>query len=727
MDNNFESFKIRVSQWNWLGIFLIYLDYFRQLISEKKMLILVFGLSYGLCCWYLYLLFTELFGYIYLPMIISFLLGTFIFVAGGQAGANFYFSRYKIEYKVCIRDFLLQFFVSEIIAVSLLTLGHLQVIGAFITSNIILFLIYDNVLSKRKLPDMKVMTYLDADKDLDSSIIEESSRHEQRKVQIDDEARNCLVLNSNQKHLKVYAKDMDILSLGIGVKEYEKKPLRLQIKGYYSNNEYVELFLKEFDPRRYFRDRSWNDINLKLAKKPDGSQIEYVIFNLECSRKTNLYISFPITKKLKADTNRNNVYIIIVDSLRQDYFEPPNIMREKGFNNVAQLLENSVIYEKAYAQGTWTLPALGSIFSSLYSTRHGLHHPTAQHYISDEIPFLQEALRKNDYETYGFVTGPRTSPNCGYSRGFDRYYYRICDKEFNLGTADVAFEWVQEQERKSPYKDGKFFYIHLIDAHAPFLPRRDFEWMHNRISTTDVVRNIKKYKKMKQEITFTSEQLKLYKNLYKSELDFVMHRIELFLNYLKGRGTYEDSVIIIAGDHGINFTEHESLNTVGVYSENLHVGFSIKYPKQFNKKGCSEEFVSANNDIMPTVLDILDFQIEQPLSGKSLLQTEAKKSYQQGNYVISEDLYVRGYKITIRNRDYTFIYKTDFEGSTFKNFSQNNEAFELYNIKDDPDEKNNIFNGVSKDIRKNFFEILNNHINNSLRYHNISKEVKIGD
>ena len=330
------------------------------------------------------------------------------------------------------------------------------------------------------------------------------------------------------------------------------------------------------------------------------------------------------------------------------------------------------------------------------------------------------------YNTYGYSTATGTTPNYGYSRGFDRYYFHLCDKELGIATADSAFSWAREQHRKSGCERGEFFYLHLLEAHAPYYPLRDFEWEYSKISKKDVLRDVKKYRKIKGALDFTADQIEFFKDLHRAELDYCMHEIDQFLMYLKDKGIYDDSFIIVVGDHGNNFTEHCPIGTVDLYQEYVKVGFAVKYPKAWKRDGIEKKYVNATIDIVPTIADMLGVEKQGFFNGASLLSDQ---KYQfggiLGNAVISEDLYVDRYSVAIRNPDYTFIYRTYFNGTTFKNFKRKDEKFELYDMRIDPGEKKNIFSQADTATRKKFIKALNMHVSDALKYHGIKQEPEI--
>jgi phosphoglycerol transferase MdoB-like AlkP superfamily enzyme len=93
---------------------------------------------------------------------------------------------------------------------------------------------------------------------------------------------------------------------------------------------------------------------------------------------------------------------------------------------------------------------------------------------------------------------------------------------------------------------------------------------------------------------------------------------------LKQRGLFENTIILVTGDHGESFQEHEnlSMHSGGVYEELVHVPFLISYPAHIHRQMRIQENTS-HLDILPTLLDLAGLGIEDfdELEGYSLIRT----------------------------------------------------------------------------------------------------------
>jgi tetratricopeptide (TPR) repeat protein len=104
---------------------------------------------------------------------------------------------------------------------------------------------------------------------------------------------------------------------------------------------------------------------------------------------------------------------------------------------------------------------------------------------------------------------------------------------------------------------------------------------------------------------------------YDGEIAFADSALANFVGHLKQRGRYDNSLIIVVGDHGEGLGEHgEQTHGIFLYDSTLHVPLILKLP------GSSTGSVSQSQvrtiDILPTVLDLLGIPSPQTLDGQSL-------------------------------------------------------------------------------------------------------------
>ena len=82
-----------------------------------------------------------------------------------------------------------------------------------------------------------------------------------------------------------------------------------------------------------------------------------------------------------------------------------------------KLGKEGVVFSRAVATSSWTIPAVMSVFTSLYP---GVHRTTDyRKKLPEKIGTLAEVLKKNGFMTAAFVSTTVLDSRYGFSRGFD--------------------------------------------------------------------------------------------------------------------------------------------------------------------------------------------------------------------------------------------------------------------------------------------------------------------
>src|SRR5437764_12092443 len=132
-----------------------------------------------------------------------------------------------------------------------------------------------------------------------------------------------------------------------------------------------------------------------------------------------------------------------------------------------------------------------------------------------------------------------------------------------------------------------FVWLHLYDPHDPYEPPPPYS--------------------------------QTYKDrLYDGEIAYADSALGNFVAYLKKLGRYENSVIVVVGDHGEGLGEHhEDTHGIFLYDSTTHVPLVMKVPGRSNAARVVDASVRTT-DIFPTALDLLHVPAPERLDGASL-------------------------------------------------------------------------------------------------------------
>jgi arylsulfatase A-like enzyme/Flp pilus assembly protein TadD len=350
-----------------------------------------------------------------------------------------------------------------------------------------------------------------------------------------------------------------------------------------------------------------------------------------------------------------NVVVITIDTLRADHlgcYGDKNIKTP----NIDALAQDGVRFERAYTPVPVTLPAHSALFTGTYPMRSGMHD-FADNKLSPTQPTLASVLKENGYATGAVIGSAVLDSRFGLNHGFDFYYDHFdfsrlqesnldeMERSGNL-VADQALDWLDKN-----YQKKFFLWMHLYDPHYPYRPPSPY-----------------------------SEEYK--DRPYDGEIAFADSQVGRLIRELKDKNVYQNTVIVLTGDHGESLGEHgEKTHGFFIYNATLHIPVIIHLPAGPAPRTVSE--LVSLPDLMPTVLAFLKLDAPSDVQGRNLLPFLIDKD---NNKDQARSLYAE-----------TFLPRLHFNWSELRGAETENYHFidapkpELYDLKNDPQETNNLY------------------------------------
>ena len=386
----------------------------------------------------------------------------------------------------------------------------------------------------------------------------------------------------------------------------------------------------------------------------------------------------------KPGIKRPNIILITLDTTRADHLGCYGHYRRTS-PNLDRLADESVLYTRAIAPSSWTMPSHMSLFTGKFTSSHGVRYdPDGSFYLTDAIsgpedwqmyrargPAQNEVtlagiLKEAGYATGAVVGGPWLKKIFGLNKGFDYYDdSEISSLNGRLASQvnDSALKWLEES-RKNEF----FLFLNYFDPHVPFRPPEEYARKFFRNGT-----HLKGGKPTREGIIA----------LYDAEIFYMDHHIGLLLKKLKAFNLYDNTMIIVTADHGELLGEHgEYGHGKHLYQEEIHVPLFIKYPDSEVSPNRTNVQVQLN-DIMAIILERLGLPVPRgiqagvpPNIGHPILAEAYPLS------VLSQD----GHWRTIFDGDLKFIWN-----------SKGNHL--LFNLRDDLREKRNLAMGKPEKIK----------------------------
>ena len=280
------------------------------------------------------------------------------------------------------------------------------------------------------------------------------------------------------------------------------------------------------------------------------------------------------------------------------------------------------------------------------------------------------------------------------------------EDNFDMVVARKSVEFI---ERRA--EDGKNFFLHIgfEKPHAPFTTTQTYLDMHRPEDYALPTTYDDWYKKGKypwspnwihsgipQNNPKGAQNVMAAYNACITEMDDMVGRV---IKSLKDNNFYENTIIIYTTDHGEHLFEHGLRGKHNMYEDAVNVPFIVSYPKLFKQNVFNNANVSLI-DLMPTLTELINGKLPSTAQGVSLVNLLKYNSEE-----INQELANRAVFSEFRGANYNLlpgkrnVPSRMMKKGDFKFVYTHGIIDQLYNLKDDPDELNNlIFDKKHKDI-----------------------------
>ncbi len=163
-----------------------------------------------------------------------------------------------------------------------------------------------------------------------------------------------------------------------------------------------------------------------------------------------------------------DLVVVVVDTLRADHVGAYGYSRPTT-PEIDRIAGRGTLFRVARTTSSWTVPAVGSLFTSLYPSQHGAYVPgeiknlsdtTPTRQLADGIETLADRLRAQGYATALFSANPFLYGR--FKSGFETAQVERVDAKT---LTDAALLWLARVETRP-----RFLYVHYMDAHQPNTP-----------------------------------------------------------------------------------------------------------------------------------------------------------------------------------------------------------------------------------------------------------------
>ena len=413
-----------------------------------------------------------------------------------------------------------------------------------------------------------------------------------------------------------------------------------------------------------------------------------------------------------------NILLITMDTVRADHTSLYGYERETT-PHLKEFAREATVYDRAIASEAFTLPSHASMFTGLYPSWHGAtvrpEHPWGPGLTSD-VPTLAGILKGAGYWTaetaanYGYL-GKASGLTEGFAVSDVSLATRLSDPDrpaylregarkllglfmdtsgfgaHTLRAEDInrrAFALLDEAgKQRRPF----FLFLNYMDAHLPYLPPEPFRSQFSKgvtgrssISPEALLTEIHEINLGREHLS-EDERGRLISQ-YDGGIAYMDFEISRLLDRLKEAGLYDNTLVLIAADHGEAFGDHNFVeHAVGsVYQDQIHVPLIIKYPGQH--MGRRSDVLVSQVDFMPTILAEAGITPAAGLQGRNLEVPPGIES------VVFSEGRARG--DLVANPELRGVRRAIFSGS-LKLITWTMGEPELYDLLADPAELKNLY------------------------------------
>tara|TARA_B100000029_G_scaffold183608_1_gene181168 strand:+ start:8430 stop:9563 length:1134 start_codon:yes stop_codon:yes gene_type:complete len=373
-----------------------------------------------------------------------------------------------------------------------------------------------------------------------------------------------------------------------------------------------------------------------------------------------------------------NIILVTLDGMRSDRLDlSPSLMKVK---------DESLFFQNMITVAPYTIASLHAIFSGMYAKDNGVNaYYKMSKFKENEIITIGEILQENGYFTSCDILHDAVIPK----RGFEE---RSVFDEDSVNFKERHSELI----KKISKKDKFFLFLHYTEPHKNLVKELLSKDKDGKI--------VDKKDKSEDDKFFSSinDNKKRYDS-YMPELDGYVKKIMETIDECELR---DNTIIVFHADHGTSLGEKigEKFYGVFVYDYTIKVFSIIKIPKQepkILKQQCQ------TIDLFPTILELVGIKLDSKLGfqGESLLDiVNSKQKEDRIAFVETGGLYgpwpspTKHNVFCIRHKNKKLIY------------NETPNTWEFYDLEEDPQETNNIFDEDSELIDeyrrklKNHFE-----------------------
>jgi len=390
---------------------------------------------------------------------------------------------------------------------------------------------------------------------------------------------------------------------------------------------------RALNPAGSRRDRRWFDERLELADAAGGArEVVLVTEATEPGRPlagTAAWGQVRVVRSTSRPRQRAadgpSLLVLLVDTLRADrlglYGNAPS-----PSPTLDALAARGLVFDRAVAQSSWTLPSVASLVTGLHPRSHGALGARSTRgeakwgLLAERVETWPEAAARAGITTFGVSTNPLMSPGTNLARGFETFEELPWDPE--------ARNWAAADEVDSRFlaflraNRGLRFaaWLHYMEPHDPYTPPPDLKPPVppgvRRALAEGRVHDVAREVDWGGGPLLPAVEVAWLRALYDAEIAGWDRQLARLLDALAHEGVLDRTVIVVTADHGEEFQEHGRLKHGSqLYEESIRVPLVLVGP---GIPAGRVDTVAQGIDLAPTALALLGAPVPAGLPGSDL-------------------------------------------------------------------------------------------------------------
>jgi arylsulfatase A-like enzyme len=353
----------------------------------------------------------------------------------------------------------------------------------------------------------------------------------------------------------------------------------------------------------------------------------------------------------------SNVVLVILDAARAAQIGAYGYDRPTT-PEIDRIAAEGIVFERAFTPAVYTLGAMSSVWTSQQPDRHHSEVSFSARLPKDRLT-LAELLSAQGITTAGFVANAVAGSGFGFDRGFAEF--RELFKERGSGAEvfrDAVPAWLKAN------KGRRFFaYLHLREPHFPYDPPPPFDTRFGpegpiakeRRRDDDWIKDVNQERRPP-----LPGEIEHLVSLYDGNLAFADQEVGRLRAALEAEGLWDETVMIVAADHGEGLYEHGWIgHNVQLYEPSIHIPLIVRLPSGKGPSGLRVRGLTDLLDLAPTIADVFGVLGQggsgREFHGRSLLEMAAGAPGKPA--VLSRTVWDRP-RYALRDERFKFLYDT---------------------------------------------------------------------